>query len=324
MVSIGLVVDVLIVVVLLLAGWAGRRRGAVLLGFELVCFAAATAGAILLYAPLGDFIEHQFSVIPALSNLIAVTLIWIFIEIGLALALRFSLLKHLHQDLQLSWPNQAGGVILNICKFAVLITLAIVIALALPIPVVAKTAIRESVLAQQLVGMGKVAQKELAAGLSQDLGNSLNLFTLNITPTKTEYIELGFTTAGIPSPYDENTMLNLVNSERTSRGLEPLGVNEPARTVARAYATRMFAEGFFSHNDSEGNGPFNRLDDAKIKYAAAGENLALASNLEEAHQGLMNSPGHRANILNENFRKVGIGIIDGGPYGLMVVQLFTD
>lgn len=320
----GLVVDVIIVGVLLTAGWFGRRRGAVLLGMELLCFAAATLGAMLFYAPMGDFIEHQFGVIPALSNLIAVTIIWILIEISLALAIRFSLLKHLHQDLQLSWPNQMGGIILNICKFAILVTLAIIIALALPLPVIVKTSIRESVLAQQLVSMGKVAQKEFAAGLSQDLGNSLNLFTLNITPTKTEYIELGFTTTGIPSPYDEAAMLDLVNNERTILGLEPLGTNEPARSVARAYATRMFVEGFFSHNDSDGNGPFNRLDDAHIKYAAAGENLALASNLKEAHQGLMNSPGHRANILNENFRKVGIGIIDGGPYGLMVVQLFTD
>lgn len=322
--NIGLGVDVGIVLIILAAGWAGRRRGAVLLGMELLCFTAATAGALLFYAPLGDMVEKLFGTIPALSNLIAVTIIWILIEIGLALAIRFSLLKHLHQDLQLSWPNQLGGVVLNACKFAILTTLAIVIALALPIPVVAKSAIRESVLAQQLVSMGRVAQKEFAAGLSQDLGNSLNLFTLNITPTKTEYIELGFTTTGIASPYDESAMLVLVNNERTNQGLSVLSTNEPARVVARAYATRMFAEGFFSHNDSNGKGPFNRLDDAGVKYSAAGENLALASNLAEAHQGLMNSPGHRANILNENFRKVGIGIIDGGPYGLMVVQLFTD
>ena len=57
---------------------------------------------------------------------------------------------------------------------------------------------------------------------------------------------------------------------------------------------------------------------------AAGENLALAPTLQLAHDGLMKSPGHRANILSTNYRTVGIGIVDGGPYGLMVTQDFTD
>jgi len=41
-------------------------------------------------------------------------------------------------------------------------------------------------------------------------------------------------------------------------------------------------------------------------------------------QGLMNSPGHRANILNPNFHKIGIGVIDGGIYGKMYTQEFTN
>ena len=54
----------------------------------------------------------------------------------------------------------------------------------------------------------------------------------------------------------------------------------------------------------------------------AGENLAGAPTVERAHSGLMNSPGHRANILNPNFTHVGIGIVDGGPYGKMYTQTF--
>jgi uncharacterized protein YkwD len=55
-----------------------------------------------------------------------------------------------------------------------------------------------------------------------------------------------------------------------------------------------------------------------------GENLAYAPNLELAHTGLMNSEGHRANILSPDFNKVGIGIEDGGVYGLMVTQVFSN
>jgi uncharacterized protein YkwD len=61
-----------------------------------------------------------------------------------------------------------------------------------------------------------------------------------------------------------------------------------------------------------------------LKSRAAGENLALARTLPMAHQGLMDSPGHRANILRPAFGRVGIGILDGGRYGLMVTQNFRN
>ena len=66
------------------------------------------------------------------------------------------------------------------------------------------------------------------------------------------------------------------------------------------------------------------MEKAGISYQAAGENLAYAPNVDVAHTGLMNSEGHRANILSADFGKVGIGVIDGGVYGKMFVQEFTD
>lgn len=55
-----------------------------------------------------------------------------------------------------------------------------------------------------------------------------------------------------------------------------------------------------------------------------GENLAFAPNLELAHQGLMNSPGHRANILSSDYYKIGIGIAQSEDYGLMITQVFSN
>jgi uncharacterized protein YkwD len=63
---------------------------------------------------------------------------------------------------------------------------------------------------------------------------------------------------------------------------------------------------------------------ANIHFETAGENLALAQTVEIAHVNLMNSPGHRANILNPSFGRVGIGILDGGFYGLMISQEFRN
>jgi uncharacterized protein YkwD len=66
------------------------------------------------------------------------------------------------------------------------------------------------------------------------------------------------------------------------------------------------------------------MREAHVRYLTAGENLALAPTLQVAHSGLMNSPGHRANILHPQFGRLGIGILDGGIRGLMVSQEFRD
>jgi uncharacterized protein YkwD len=63
---------------------------------------------------------------------------------------------------------------------------------------------------------------------------------------------------------------------------------------------------------------------ANVKFLTAGENLALGRTLKICHEGLMNSPGHRANILNPSFGRLGIGIMDGGIYGLMISQEFRN
>jgi uncharacterized protein YkwD len=63
---------------------------------------------------------------------------------------------------------------------------------------------------------------------------------------------------------------------------------------------------------------------AGIHFITAGENLALGQTLSICHRGLMNSPGHRANILRPTFGRVGIGVLDGGMYGLMISQEFRN
>jgi uncharacterized protein YkwD len=86
----------------------------------------------------------------------------------------------------------------------------------------------------------------------------------------------------------------------------------------------MFARGYFSHVTPEGRSPFDRMEAAGVSFRTAGENLALAPTLRIAHTGLMNSPGHRANILRPAFGRLGIGVMDGGPRGLMVTQNFRN
>lgn len=122
-------------------------------------------------------------------------------------------------------------------------------------------------------------------------------------------------------PEAERAMLRAINEERRAIGLDALSWCSECAEVARAHSEDMYRGGYFSHEDLDGNGPFDRMKAARISYGAAGENLALAPTVSEAHTGLMESPDHRANILRSGFHEVGIGIYEG-PYGLMCTQLF--
>lgn len=121
---------------------------------------------------------------------------------------------------------------------------------------------------------------------------------------------------------EEQQMVDLVNQERQKQGLAPLKVNNELVKVARLKAKDMIDNDYFDHQSPTYGSPFDMMKQFNISFQTAGENLAGHQSVEGAHNGLMNSDGHRANILNGQFKEIGIGIVDGGPYGKMFVQLF--
>ena len=118
-------------------------------------------------------------------------------------------------------------------------------------------------------------------------------------------------------------MLDLVNAERTKLGLKPLQIDLELVKLARLKSQDMINLNYFSHQSPTYGSPFELMIAAVISYRLAGENLAGAPTVERAHTGLMNSPGHRANILNPSYTHIGIGAISGGRYGMMFTQLFV-
>jgi uncharacterized YkwD family protein len=128
-----------------------------------------------------------------------------------------------------------------------------------------------------------------------------------------------------PSPLltaEEAQMFNLVNQERVKMGLNELKIHEGLVKLARLKSKDMIDLGYFAHQSPTYGSPFDMMRRAGISFSYAGENLAGAPTVSRAHTALMNSPGHRANILNPNFTHLGIGIVDGGPYGKMFTQHF--
>jgi len=123
---------------------------------------------------------------------------------------------------------------------------------------------------------------------------------------------------------EEQQMVNLVNQERVKAGLQPLEVDMRLVKVARLKSQDMIDNNYFSHQSPTYGSPFDMMKSQGITYGYAGENIAGNQSVQAAHTSLMNSSGHRANILNSKFKHVGIGIVNGGPYGMMFTQEFTD
>ncbi len=113
----------------------------------------------------------------------------------------------------------------------------------------------------------------------------------------------------------ENVIIRLVNIERTSRGLKPLSANWQLSRVARYKSQDMHDAGYFAHESPRYGSPFNMMKNFGISYRTAGENIAKGyTSAAAVVEGWMNSPGHRANILNASFTEIGVGYVADGRY----------
>lgn len=138
-------------------------------------------------------------------------------------------------------------------------------------------------------------------------------------------LPLPYRVATAPASWEqEMTALNLLNRERVVAGLLPLMPHAGIRTVARSHGVELFSRGYLSHRSPDGRWPDQRVKERGIRVRAVGENLAYASNVRAAHSALVASPPHRVNLLLPRYRLVGIAVIDGGPHGVIVVQIFGD
>lgn len=114
-----------------------------------------------------------------------------------------------------------------------------------------------------------------------------------------------------PDNFDQisKSLLDLHNQQRTTVNLAPLQLDTKLQTMAKSHSAYMAKTGDFSH-DEPGNSFSNRMRNAGLSYRSAGENIALSYPEPAAvMRGWMNSPGHRANILNRSFNRVGFGLV---------------
>ena len=113
----------------------------------------------------------------------------------------------------------------------------------------------------------------------------------------------------------EAKVIELVNDIRKDQGLSPLTANWELSRVARYKSQDMHDRRYFSHTSPTYGSPFQMMKNFGISYRSAGENIAKGYATPEAVvKGWMNSPGHRANILNKSFTHIGVGYVENGSY----------
>ncbi|MDB8790946.1 CAP-associated domain-containing protein [Romboutsia sp. 1001216sp1] len=120
----------------------------------------------------------------------------------------------------------------------------------------------------------------------------------------------------------EMQVIDLTNSVRAKNGLNKLKYSEMATTSSKKHSLDMVDKNYFDHINKENETPFDRMNEEGIKYISAGENIAAGqTSAIHAHEALMNSKGHRKNILG-NYNSIGVGVEFGGDYNIYYTQNF--
>lgn len=147
----------------------------------------------------------------------------------------------------------------------------------------------------------------------------LKVFTISVTA-------FGPVMPAFSSAITAENIISLTNASRNAYKLGFLTENELLTKAAQNKAEDMLKKEYFSHNSPDGKTPWSFIQNSGYNYLMAGENLAVNfSEAESVEEAWMNSPGHKANILNKNFEEIGIGIAQGeyqGHTAIFVVQMF--
>ncbi len=112
-------------------------------------------------------------------------------------------------------------------------------------------------------------------------------------------------------------VLAITNQERADAGCKALKLDSKLTKAAQSHSEDMAKNNYFDHNSQDGRSPFDRMSDAGYKFSAAAENIAMGQQTPAAvMDAWMNSPGHKANILNCDYTEMGLGyaVGNGSPY----------
>lgn len=313
-------IDFVIIIVIVIYALDGYRQGFLKILVDICAVILSLIIAFKFYETFGKiFVSWGLNV--NLSKPVGFFALWTFCQIIFYL-LTILIFHYLPKYSQQSRLNRLSGIIPGAIKGTMIIAIFLIILMILPFPASFKNTLSRSPIASVLVQSTAKVESQMAKIFGQ-LNSSLIFFS--IAPEDEESTKLNFQTNDFNiDGQGEEEMLILINNERRKAGQLPLKSDVLLRNVARAHSMDMLRNGYFAHKNLAGQLPSDRLTSAGAIFQTAGENLALAPSIDLAHIGLMNSTAHRENILDPQYQKVGVGVIDAGSFGKMITQVFTD
>jgi len=313
-------IDLVIILIVLLYGYAGYGQGFLKMFFDILGIAVSFILALKYYNVAAVFFT-AWGLNPNLARPIGFFALWTIVQIIFWL-LSVLIFHYISKSIDEGKFMRILGILPGLLKGILIVAIFLIIILILPFSNNTKALLSKSDVSGYLIRQTAQAESQMAVVLGQ-LNSTLTF--IGTAPESDGITQLNFKTSDFSiDQQKEDEMLQLVNKEREKAGLQPLVMDNLIRNVARAHSMDMVQKGYFAHEDPSGLSPYERLVLAKVNFKIAGENLALAPTIDLAQIGLMNSPTHRANILDPEYGRVGIGVIDAGPYGLMITQDFAD
>ncbi|EKE05763.1 MAG: hypothetical protein ACD_19C00182G0091 [uncultured bacterium] len=315
-------IDLVIILILFFFALNTLRYGFWILFVDFMSFFGSLTISLWFYKYVSEFLKVNFSLSSSVSNALGFLLSAIIIES--LLGYLFGILLHkLPEKLIKHKLNKLLGLTPALGEGVVLVSFLLTLLTSLPIKPQVKLDVEDSKIGNYLLNKTVIIEKYLNQIFGGVINDSLTYLTVNPESKESIPLEVKKTELKIDEK-SESQMFAKVNEERRKLAITELVWEPNLVPIARNHAKDMWERKYFSHYSPEGKDVGDRLNAEKIKFGFAGENLALAPTVQTAHTGLMNSDGHRKNILEPRFKKIGIGVIDNGVYGKMFVQVFTD
>lgn len=289
---------------------------------NLISFFVSMFAAFLLYPYLSDIIAVNFNMSLGTTGIISFLTIFVFADFVSSVVVSRIFAVVPKKVIEKKWLNFITPILATV-EAVVIVGLLCFFALSSPISSLLKADIESSKFFKNVVSRQQFIRIQVERLFQGFINEAYTYFTK--APDDKRVIDIKTATSNLEvNEVQESQMLSLVNQERQKLGLSELVVDSKLIKVARDHAYDMWNRKYFSHYSPDGENVADRLKENDIKYIYAAENLALAPTLQIAHQGLMDSDGHRKNILDSNFTKIGIGVVSNGYYGNMYVQVFTN
>jgi len=319
--------DIFIYIFIVYLIYFGWKKGSVLIIYYLIAFLISIYLSFTYSFSIGEYISGWLNSNQQTSQIFA----------GVAIFITILTLSSIFQNLiyregsKKDIGNKLLGSITSIVLSNLVLTFMFTILSLLSLPKYVQENIDQSNIISFYLSSEGVPQQTLEVITGTDLLKVTSRIkeltgSTSISLNESGCLEIpSFTQSKLISKTSEtNELFEMVNIERINVNSDPLEFSQTLSNIAENYAKKMYTEGFWCHKDPN-NGYLVTERLLEVGYPPPkfiGENLAMASTIYSGHQSLMNSESHRATIIDNEFKRIGIGIVSG-PNGLIIVQIFA-